>query len=299
MTPCFSNHALSSVLETFNANESGWGVEFHWPVLVNADRKSMAIIDNVSVVHTQSVKQGRNNNNQEMHDYISKYHLDTMIEEYDYVPLAPSNRKKKKLRELHDYRLVIMRTLFQLASAVRYQLSTGMITRKGLDRRMSAALFLHEFDHVSEAIEFEDVSNHVIEGISIMDNVTFTEESLVEGELGQMWAIVKLGRYSEEMFFHVIHQLYPHGFANERQKKYFGYSIADLLFVPTYILMEEISAMQLARHNSDVNRLLHSVWQWMFYLYQLYYKIDNNSLTVDYRYNNAIENNECCKHHIY
>ena len=40
MLPCFSKEALKEVLTTFNANESGWGVEWHWPLLINSNKKT-------------------------------------------------------------------------------------------------------------------------------------------------------------------------------------------------------------------------------------------------------------------
>ena len=50
MVPCFSREALEKVLFTFNENETGWGTETHWPLLIDAGPRDMAIVDEVGVV---------------------------------------------------------------------------------------------------------------------------------------------------------------------------------------------------------------------------------------------------------
>lgn len=59
MVSCFSREALNKVLFTFNENETGWGTETHWPVLIDASQRDMAVIDEVSVVHTRPIQSGQ------------------------------------------------------------------------------------------------------------------------------------------------------------------------------------------------------------------------------------------------
>ena len=62
MFPCFSKNALRKVLHTFNANESGWGTEWHWPILIDSNQKDMAVIDCLKAIHTRPVQSYRPQN---------------------------------------------------------------------------------------------------------------------------------------------------------------------------------------------------------------------------------------------
>ncbi|KQX10216.1 DUF707 domain-containing protein [Flavobacterium sp. Root420] len=72
MQPCFSRDALRKVLYTFNESTSGWGIDFHWGIILNYTEFTMAIIDDVYSVHTRPV---RSSHHQEMLDYMKKYNL--------------------------------------------------------------------------------------------------------------------------------------------------------------------------------------------------------------------------------
>lgn len=52
MAPCFGREFLRRALPTFDATQTGWGLDFHWPRLV-ADQWSIAIVDAVTVRHTR------------------------------------------------------------------------------------------------------------------------------------------------------------------------------------------------------------------------------------------------------
>ena len=79
MVPCFSREALNKVLFTFNENETGWGTETHWPVLIDASQRDMAVIDEVSVVHTRPIQSGQAIHNRELAAYLRKYNLSTKV----------------------------------------------------------------------------------------------------------------------------------------------------------------------------------------------------------------------------
>lgn len=73
MQPCFSRAALQQVLFTFSASKSGWGIDFHWPKLLNADKRNMAIIDDIISFHTRPVQSSHGN---ELAEYLNKYDCD-------------------------------------------------------------------------------------------------------------------------------------------------------------------------------------------------------------------------------
>ena len=72
MLPCFSRQALKKVLHTFNANESGWGTEYHWAKLIGSNHRDMAIIDQIHMVHTRPIQSFNPKNAQEASEYIKK-----------------------------------------------------------------------------------------------------------------------------------------------------------------------------------------------------------------------------------
>lgn len=88
MVPCFSREALGKVLFTFNENETGWGTETHWPLLIHASPNDMAVIDAVSVVHTRPIRSGQSIHRHEAMEYLKKYGLTTQVIEYGYVPVV-------------------------------------------------------------------------------------------------------------------------------------------------------------------------------------------------------------------
>lgn len=90
MVPCFSREALGKILFTFGENETGWGTETHWPFLIDAGRKDMAIIDSVFVVHTRPIQSGQTVHRREAMEYLGKYGLVTQVMEYGYVPIGGS-----------------------------------------------------------------------------------------------------------------------------------------------------------------------------------------------------------------
>lgn len=92
MVPCFSREALRKVLFTFNENETGWGTETHWPLLIEAKETDMAIIDAISVVHTRPIRSGQVLHRTEAATYLEKYQLVTRVEEFGYVPMEESCR---------------------------------------------------------------------------------------------------------------------------------------------------------------------------------------------------------------
>lgn len=55
MMPLFSQAALQLLKHTWSANRSGWGVDLLWTKLLGDPRDKIAIIDQISVDHTQPI----------------------------------------------------------------------------------------------------------------------------------------------------------------------------------------------------------------------------------------------------
>ena len=53
MAPCFSAACLRRALPSFNATQSGWGLDWLWPNLVADPQSGIAIVDDVVIRHTR------------------------------------------------------------------------------------------------------------------------------------------------------------------------------------------------------------------------------------------------------
>lgn len=91
MVPLFSKEALRAVLFTFNENETGWGTEVHWPLLIKATHQDIAVIHETSVVHTRPIQSGQKIHFQELATYLKKYNLKININLYQSIPLYKEN----------------------------------------------------------------------------------------------------------------------------------------------------------------------------------------------------------------
>ena len=182
MLPCFSREALKRVFTTFDANESGWGVEFHWEKLIGKEPRRMAIIDAVSMIHTQPVKQGRTENFREMQEYVTAHGLDTRQETYDVV-LRPSVEKD-------DYYNVMnyLDTLRLIAQKLLLTIKMGEIKRVGLDGQTGIALFLLEVARWTEDKNFYDLGRYILQTVKKQTDDIPQKPSFFENEEGILWA---------------------------------------------------------------------------------------------------------------
>lgn len=53
MAPCFSSRCLRRVLHTFDASQSGWGIDWLWPRFIENRESGVAIVDEVVIRHTR------------------------------------------------------------------------------------------------------------------------------------------------------------------------------------------------------------------------------------------------------
>lgn len=90
MQPCFSNEAFNKVLFTFNENLSGWGMDYHWPSIVEYEKRNVAIIDCITSIHTRPI--GKNYkqeiNQAELDSYLKKYNLTTQIRHLEKISVG-------------------------------------------------------------------------------------------------------------------------------------------------------------------------------------------------------------------
>ncbi|MDD6516761.1 MAG: DUF707 domain-containing protein [Prevotella sp.] len=149
MMPCFSRDALVKVLDTFDANDSGWGVEFHWSSLISSNHHDMGVLDNVSMIHTKPVSHGRIENAREMKEYINKHHLSEEIVEYDYIPNIELTVGIPQ--PLHFQFRQAINQLLRLATLLEHKLGNGSITREGLDGRKNTIMLLKIISFMTEA----------------------------------------------------------------------------------------------------------------------------------------------------
>lgn len=75
MMPCFSREALMAVMGTFEDHVRWCGIEYHWPLLINSNKRDIAIVDSVQAVHTRPVQTITNENYQIMLEYLQKTSL--------------------------------------------------------------------------------------------------------------------------------------------------------------------------------------------------------------------------------
>lgn len=87
MIPCFSRNALKKVLPTFKKKKRAQGIEWHWPQLIQSNQKDMAVIDEVTAVHTRPVHYWDDACKKALQAYHRQFHLTTEIIIYGSVPL--------------------------------------------------------------------------------------------------------------------------------------------------------------------------------------------------------------------
>ena len=189
MAPCFSRRALKTVLETFNANESGWGIEFHWASLINSNKKDIAIIDSASMVHTRPIQSCNEKNQRDFYDYVKEHNLLKDIIEYGVVPL---NRNLYKYdTEFDNKRAVLKNDLLKLKVHVDEIVKdlSFYLGKKGMDGALGLGMFLVEYSHISEDKNFADLALQIIEYTSKFIYKIKYDISLLSGILGFCWCI--------------------------------------------------------------------------------------------------------------
>ena len=183
MVPCFSQEALKAVLFTFNENTTGWGTETHWPLLIKTNNKDMAIVDEVSVLHTRPIQSGTTLHNREAADYLRKYNLVTHVEEYGFIP---NNMSTMILTERHKYNS-IKNTLVHWLKCTNIQEAFV-----GLDGYIGWCLFLTLLCDITNVRKYEDIAFDILSKIQKYISMVKDDLNFEHGITGCCWLIEKL-----------------------------------------------------------------------------------------------------------
>lgn len=186
MMPCFSRSALKTVLFTFNENQSGWGTEYHWPILIEQHHNSMAVIDQIKVQHTRPITPNRNHNMEELHSYLQKYNLTMKVREYSCIP--NNNCNSSQLVFLHHKKRVTIMNFFRNQGKELYEMvRIRRIGRPGLDGMANVCLLFYVYYILSSDKMFYDYSSEIRCLISFHNTYSSSQESFSYGEGGLKW----------------------------------------------------------------------------------------------------------------
>lgn len=72
--PCFSKEGLVKCLPTFTRSKSCWGIDLLWNELLGRPKKKIAVIDDVTAVHTRCCFSGENYSNHQLHNPFEDFH---------------------------------------------------------------------------------------------------------------------------------------------------------------------------------------------------------------------------------
>lgn len=180
MVPCFSQEALKKVLFTFDENETGWGTETHWPLLIEATQRDMAIIDEVRVVHTRPIQSGQAVHMNDLAAYLRKYKLTTNVEMYESVHLQTENIYCCS-RETF---LEISNTLFHWINGCK--ITTHFIGENGY---FGYAHFLFLYAGITQSQENADLAFELLVKAEKKLGVLLNDMSFDSGITGCFWLI--------------------------------------------------------------------------------------------------------------
>lgn len=187
MMPCFSRSALKTVLFTFNENQSGWGTEYHWPILIDQHHYSMAIIDQIRVQHTRPITQNRNHNIEELHSYLQKYNLVMKINEYSCIPNDNYNSIQIVFSH-HKKRVAIMNFFKKQGKELYKMVRIRRIGRPGLDGMANVCLLFYIYYLLSSDKMYYDYLSEIRSLITFHKTYSSSQESFSYGEDGMKWA---------------------------------------------------------------------------------------------------------------
>lgn len=180
MIPCFSREALRKVLFTFNENDCGWGTESHWPLLIDTNRRDIAIIDEVKVVHTRPVQSGSPQNFRDLDAYLKKYNLRAAAYLYDYI----ENPQARQSLFSHQVYFELKWGLVNWISRKANRYSDAM----GLDGRFGYVLFASTLWRITEARKYADMAIDFMDHDRHLGNIK-DDLTLARGITGCCYAI--------------------------------------------------------------------------------------------------------------
>lgn len=180
MMPCFSCEALQKILFTFGENETGWGTETHWPLLIDATQRDIAIIDEVSVVHTRPIQSGQEIHKKELAAYLQKFGLKTRVYNYDAIP-----------RQVENIYCCDKATFITIRATLAHWISSERISSMyiGEDGFWGYVHFLFLFANIAQSQKYADAALELLTKIQdglgeVKDDMTF-----LHGITGCCWLI--------------------------------------------------------------------------------------------------------------
>lgn len=196
MQPCFSRDALKKVLFTFNENESGWGIDYHWGKIISSKGDEMAIIDDVRSVHSRPVSSYNSENRRELNEYLKKYKLNPEIKVFDIIPKEPidNNSSWKPVLSIDEHRKAYS-CLERIAHVLIYNIDN--LKSPGLyEGTLGLSLFFFEYHRLSGKQKYFDLANYLLEK-SIVNLLAIKEDySLSSGIVGIAWGIEYLAQHN-------------------------------------------------------------------------------------------------------
>jgi len=198
MTPCFSREAMRKVMFTFNENNSGWGIEFHWSKIIGFSGNEMAIIDDIDTIHTRPIQSFNSENLNELTGYLEKYKLNRKINEYgsianeNYNPTESKDWKpiiteSSNYRDFHDQ-------LEMIANALVHNIL--LIDNLGLlEGRTGLSLFFLNYSKLTGKRKFLDYAIAIIESVSNNLGALRDNSSFSNGLSGISWYVEYLAQH--------------------------------------------------------------------------------------------------------
>lgn len=183
MIPCFSQKALKLVLPTFNANESGWGIENHWPILINTNLKDIAVIDSVPMIHTRPIQSYSEKNMKELYDYLKVHNLKRVFYEYGFISV-----NKQSYSDRIQYKSYL-NLLKSISNRVKIECSRIQIDYIGLNGGMGMALFLSMYSRLSEDKQSEELAIELINHLGKYVYLINENMNFMSGLPGFCWGI--------------------------------------------------------------------------------------------------------------
>lgn len=195
MLPCFSRAALKKVLHTFDANESGWGIEDHWPLLIQSDRRDIAVMDGIVAEHTRPIQSYSDKNMKEMMDYRKKYGLERKIEEYG-CEVRPEEELRQEGFEVTGRSVILKYNELGgwIADNLLRLVGQEGLRGIGLDGYAGIAFFLAMYSRFSEKRRYEDEAVHILSRTTGFVKLLRNNMDFKTGLPGYAWVIEQMAQ---------------------------------------------------------------------------------------------------------
>jgi hypothetical protein len=143
----------------------------------------MAIVDEVSVLHTRPIQSGTPLHQKEASEYLAKYHLVTNVKEFGFI----SNREKTMILNNREKYVELKNTLLHWLHSINIK-----ETNIGLDGYMGWVEFLVFLSDISNQRNLEDCAFKILDKIQGYLSLLIEEMSFEHGITGCCWLIEKL-----------------------------------------------------------------------------------------------------------